>query len=271
MSSIGSISSSSAYSGSANSVQRQRPDPAKIADSVFAKLDTKGQGYLEAADLESAFSKISSASGSASASSSTSASASVDELFKKLDSNGDGKLTKSEFSAGLKKLSDELDSQFNASRTTNASAAHGPQGAHRPPPPPGGDQDGGVSKDQLTQMASDVSQTNSTAGAALTKVAENFAAADTNQDGKVSMQETVAYLEKSAAASATSSATAGTSSINASSSAASTDSNSDANANNSSKTDAAMFKKAMQLLHAYSDSFQLGSTQNTGSSVSVSA
>ncbi|MDO8652721.1 MAG: EF-hand domain-containing protein [Undibacterium sp.] len=268
MSSIGSISSSSAYSSSVSGVQRQRPDPAKIADSVFSKLDTKGQGYLEAADLESAFSKISSASASTS-----STSASADDLFKKLDSNGDGKVTKSEFSTGLKKLSDELDSQFNISRTTDATGTQGTQGTHRPPPPPDGDQDDGVSKDQLTQMASDVSKTNSTAGAALTKVAENFAAADTNQDGKVSMQETIDYLEKSTAASASGAATSSTSSINASASSASTDSSSDANSssNSSSKTDAAMFKKAMQLLHAYSDSFQLGGTQSAGSSVSVSA
>lgn len=292
MSSIGSIGNSSAYSNAASNVQRQRPDRSKIADEVFSKIDTKSQGYLEVSDLESAFSKISSGTSSSSATSGTSASnsanaASITDLFKKLDDNGDGKVTKSEFSDGLKKLSDQLDSQFNASRTTDATGTQANQGAQgakgAPPPPPGGDRDGdgdgsggGVSKDQLTKMASDVSKSNSTAGASLAKVAENFAAADTNEDGKVSIQETLAYMEKTAAASSSTGTTATSatgSTVNASSSSASTDSGADSansNGNGSSTSDAAIFKKVQQLLHAYADPLQIMDRQNS-SSISVSA
>jgi Ca2+-binding EF-hand superfamily protein len=294
MSSIGSIGNSSAYSNAASNVQRQRPDRSKIADEVFSKIDTKSQGYLEVSDLESAFSKISSDTSSSGTSSSANATnaASINDLFKKLDGDGDGKVTKSEFSDGLKKLSDQLDSQFNASRTIDATGTQANQGAQgakgAPPPPPGGggrgdgDGDGGgISQDQMTEMASDVSKTNSAAGASLAKVAENFEAADTNEDGKVSMQETLAYIEKTAAASnstgttATSSASAGTTSgtVNASSSSASTDSGADSsnsNGNGSSTSDAAIFKKVQQLLHAYADPFQIMDRQN-GSGISVSA
>lgn len=257
MSSIGSISNSSAYSSSASSVHRQRPDPSKIADNVFSKLDTKSQGYLEIADLESAFNTINSNSSTASSSTDNST---ADALFKKLDSDGDGKVTKSEFSTGLKKLSDELESQFNARRTTDASGSQGPQGADRPPPPPpNGDQDAGVSKTELTSMASDVSKSDRAAGANLTKVAEDFEAADTNQDGKVSLKETLAYIEKSAATSRASSTVS-------SASSASADSSSDS----ASNTDAALFKKVLQLLQAYADPFQLGDKSSSGSSISVS-
>ncbi|MFZ6749478.1 EF-hand domain-containing protein [Undibacterium sp. Ren11W] len=280
MSSIGSIGNSSAYSSSASNVQRQRPDRAKIADEVFSKIDTKSQGYLEVSDLESAFSKISAGTSSASDTATSSNAASVSDLFSKLDGDGDGKVTKNEFSSGLKKLSDALDSQFNASRTTDATGTQSSQaarGAHRPPPPSGGDHDdAGISQDQMKQMASDISKTNSAAGASLSKVAENFAAADTNEDGKVSMQETLAYLEKSTATattntSNTAASSASTSTVNKSASSASTDSNSDsASSNGNNSSDAAIFKKVQQLLHAYADPLQFMDKQNSGG-ISVSA
>jgi len=56
MSSIGSINSSM-MSGM---MRMQRPDPSKMTDSLFSKLDTSGKGYLEKSDLQSAFSNISS-------------------------------------------------------------------------------------------------------------------------------------------------------------------------------------------------------------------
>lgn len=261
---IGNIGSSSTYSGSASNVHRQRPDPSKIADNVFSKLDTKSQGYLEIADLESAFNTIS--SGTSGTTSSSTDNSTADALFKKLDSDGDGKVTKSEFSVGLKKLSDELESQFNARRITDATGNQGPQGANGPPPPPpDGEQNAGASKAQLAAIASDVSKTDSTAGANLTKVAANFEAADTNQDGKVSLKETLAYIEKTAATSAAS--TSSTSTVNSSTSSASADSSSDSTSN----TDAALFKKVLQLLQAYADPFQAGDKSSTGSSISVSA
>ncbi|MFZ6759013.1 EF-hand domain-containing protein [Undibacterium sp. Ji50W] len=277
MTSVSGVSGSSNYFSQASSgVQRHgRGDPAKIADSVFSKLDTKNQGYLEISDLETAFGNISDTSSSTTSSSTTStasstssagtsntsSSSTVNDLFKKLDSDGDGKVTKDEFSSGIKKLSDELESQFNARRTSGS----------RPPPPPDGGGgpggDGGLDKTQLTDLASKVGESNSSAGAALTQVAQNFEAADTNQDGKVSIQESIAYLEKTASTSSTASTgasttssssgtttsndstgtgtstgtTSGTSSTTASSGTDST----------SNTSDAAIFKKALQLLRAY--------------------
>ncbi|MBC3918693.1 EF-hand domain-containing protein [Undibacterium sp. CY18W] len=277
MTSVSGVSGSSNYYSQASSgVQRHgRGDPAKLADSVFSKLDTKNQGYLEISDLETAFGNISGTSSSTTSAtsstastgtSSTSNSSTVNDLFKKLDSDGDGKVTKDEFSSGIKKLSDELETQFNARRTS---------GARPPPPPDGGGQgeDGGLDKTQLTDLASKVGESNSSAGAALTQVAQNFEAADTNQDGKVSLQESIAYLEKTASASGTTStgtststsATASTTSTSASSGTSTSSDSTGTSATSgtsgttassstdstSSTSDAAIFKKALQLLRAY--------------------
>lgn len=291
MSSISGVSGSSgSYFPQTGGTQRRERDTSKIAENVFSKLDTKNQGYLEVSDLESAFGNIASSSststaGTASTSSSGSStssanasgnSASINDLFKKLDSDGDGKVTKSEFSDGIKKLGDALETQFNARRTRGAEGSRPP-----PPPPPGGGEGGdqGLDKTQLTDLSTEVGKTNSSAGAALSQVAQNFDAADTNQDGKVSLQETLAYLEKasttqtsSTSTTTSASATTSTSSSSATSSSDGTTSTSDGTTgsitgNGSTDTDAALFKKALQLLRAYSSP----STSASNQSISVSA
>ena len=63
----------------------QHQDPAKMAESLFAKLDTSGKGYIEKADLQTAFQSVSTLSG-----------ASADDVFASLDGNSDGKVTQEE-------------------------------------------------------------------------------------------------------------------------------------------------------------------------------
>lgn len=221
MSSISGISSTSAYSGNVSSVKRQRPDPAQMAEQAFAKLDTKGQGYLEVSDLESAFSNITSASGS-------DATSTANDLFKKLDTDSDGKVTKDEFSSGLKKLADDLESQFNQSRTSGVGQD---RGAPPPPPPSGTSSSSGT--DAVSSGSASVSATSSASDTSSTKTYE---AADTNQDGKVSQKEEEAYLLKLLEAKASASGDSGNQQAGA--------------ADNNSE--ATLFRKAIQLLQAYS-------------------
>ncbi|WP_460528260.1 EF-hand domain-containing protein [Chitinimonas naiadis] len=109
--------------------------------------------------------------------------------FSGFDSDGDGKLTQSEFSEGSKKLEEQLHSQFESMR-----AQGGPSGP--PPGPPPGGQGEGLDKDTITSLAKSTSSSNPTASSKLADLAENFDAADANEDGKVSIEELLAYEDK---------------------------------------------------------------------------
>lgn len=189
MSSISSVGSS-ATAQYASVGHHRRPDPSKMASDLFSKLDTKGQGYLEKSDLESALSSVSSGSGSSSAT--------ADQVFSALDSNGDGKVTQDEMSSSLQKLSEQLNSQFDQSRMSGAmGGGRGPDGD--------GDQDGGqgkdqgFTKDQLTSIASSTKGSN--LSQLMTNLANNFSAADSNGDGKITRDEAMSYQQSANGAS----------------------------------------------------------------------
>ena len=238
VSSIGSYSSASAMTHS-------RPDPAQMASKLFSKLDTKGQGFIEESDLQSAFNQaFSSATSGTSASTSTDSSASA--LFKALDGDSDGQLTESEFSSSIQKLADALDSQAFSSRMGGAHEAAG-----MPPPPPPED-DAGFTQDQLSSQLSEIGSTDSERSDLISKIVSNFDKADANGDGKVSMQEAMAY-DQSSQSRSTSSSTTDTST---------------ASTTSSSQSDAALMHKLMELARAYgpgSDAF------NSTSSLTVTA
>jgi len=221
----------------------KRPDPSKMVDNLFSKLDTTNKGYLNKSDLQSALSQLSASdTGSSSSSNSTNSSTTVDEIFKKLDSNSDDKITKDEMSSGMKKLADALDSQMNQMRM-NGNSGKGsrgtpPSGGMPPPPPSSGS--GSANSTSGTSSAS------STQSSSTTKIYES---ADTNQDGKVSAQEKLAYELKAQNSASTSS----------------TASDSSATSSTSTGSDARVMKQIMDLMHAYS-SFD-SSTNNSGFSV----
>jgi len=179
--SISSVSSNSLwsqyYSSSTSTSSSQKTGTSNLVDKLFSQLDTKGQGYLEVSDFESAFSQLSS---------STSDEASADEVFSSLDSDGDGKITKDEMSSNLEKLAETLNSQFDAMRV----------GSGMPPPPPpaggmGDEEDEGYSQDELSEIASSTDDSN--LSTLMSTLASNFDAADTNGDGKVNREEAMAY------------------------------------------------------------------------------
>lgn len=122
--------------------------------------------------------------------------------FSAADTNGDGKITHEEAEAYQKSIG-------ATSGTSQSQAAYGP-----PPPPPGGGQDAGLTKDQLTELASTTSD--SKLANLFSTLAANFSAADTNGDGKVTRDEAKAYQESQAstASSSNSSSTSTTSANN---------------------------------------------------------
>ena len=137
--------SSIGSNGMASMAGMQRPDPTRMASNVFSKLDTKGQGFIEESDLQSALSQLSSASASSTESDSAA-------LFKALDGDSDGKVTESEFSSSMQKLADALDNQAFGSRMAGAMPP--------PPPPPQGD-DAGFTQDELSSQLEDIGSTDS--------------------------------------------------------------------------------------------------------------
>ena len=247
MSSVSSISTSAAtnYTATSGAQRRHRPDPAKMAEDLFSQLDTSGKGYIDESDLASALSGVTSTSSAQTAGNSASAS----DIFNQLDSNGDGKITKDELSTGIAKLAESLDSQYDQSRV---------QGGMPPPPP---SDDTGFTKDELSSQLSAIGSSDPTRSSLISKIVANFDKADTNQDGKVSFQEAMAY-DQSSSTSASSSTASG-----AARAAANTTS---ATSTASEKTEAQIFRQIMDLMRSYGHDGQ--SSQSTLSSlISTSA
>lgn len=223
----------------------KRPDPTEMANDLFSKLDTSGQGYIEKADLQGAFDQASSkvnASGS---------STGADDLFSQLDTDGDGKITKQEFSDSVKKLAEELDQQFQSARMQGSMSqmdGMGGKPAGPPPgPPPGAGEDPGMTKEALASAAEEVSGSDSSLSSMLTDLVQNFDAADTNQDGKVTMQETLAYQQSQSTAGSGTSTTA-------------TSENTGATASSSDSFEAKLMMQIMGLAQSYGIGQEGGST-----------
>ena len=159
------------------------------ASYLFSKIDTSSKGYIEEDDLVSAFSSVTSTSDT-----------SASDVFTQLDSDSDGKVTESEFSSALQALAETLDTQFNQARM---------DGAMPPPPPPpsGSTDDSGFTEDELTSQLEEIGDTDSARSTLISTILENFSAADTNSDGKVSNSEAITYAETSSASTTTESAT----------------------------------------------------------------
>lgn len=280
-----SIGSTSSYASNINQMARPpRLDPSKMAEKLFSQLDTQNKGYLDTADFANALQGLSSKTSTSStttastsgtgltaSSTNTNTSVSADQVLSALDTNGDGKVTKDEMSSNLKKMAAELDSQFNAMRMAQA----GGQAGGMPPPPPresdrDRDNDAGMSKDQLTQVAS--TTTDSKLAALTSKMASNFDAADTNGDGKVSRTEAMTYDQKTQSTSSTASTSKTTSTA-----ATSTDSTT-ATDSSKSESETLVFKRILDLMKQYRDQATAGvsiavaaDTQNTRTRLSALA
>lgn len=177
------VSSMGSFSSQATAILA-RPDPTQVASKLFPKLASKGQGYIEEGDLQSAFSQVLAASSQSSSSASSDASA----LFKALDADSNGLLTESEFSGSVKKLAEALESQAFDGRMGG-----GPQGAGGMPPPALPEDDAGLTKDPLTSPLSEIGSSDSQCSGRISRIVSNFDKADTNGDGKVRAQEAMAY------------------------------------------------------------------------------
>ena len=246
---ISGIGSTGAAAGMTQGIRhghRPRPDPSQLANDLFSKLDTKGQGFLQQADLETAFSNAAAAGGS-----SATDKAGADAVFKALDSNGDGKLTKQEMTDSVKNIFSQIDGARGHQRIGGDSDGDG-DGSRGSASSVGGAAKAGLTKDQLTSAANALSSSDSKLASLMSSLASNFSAADTNGDGQVSAAEARAYAQSQQTTAAP--AASGTSGNPTSSS-------------NGGESDHKLMHQIMQLAHAYSGS----STVSAGTTVSATA
>lgn len=234
----------------------------KMVDDLFTKADTDSNGSIDKTELQAVFDQVASSDATSETSSST---ASVDEIFKAFDSNSDNLLTKQEMTEGLQRLAAEFESQFG-----NVNVGSMPPPPPPPPPASGGTDDSdGLSKTELTAAADEASQSGSPLASSLNQLVESFDEADTNQDGKVSIQEAMAFQAKMDSSSATSDTSSSTSTASAS------DTSSSTSASSSSQDDASssviFMKRIGQLLLAYGGINQDFGLSDSTTSLSVMA
>jgi Ca2+-binding EF-hand superfamily protein len=179
----------SSLSGSMNMPQSmfgmRRPSPEEAAQQLFSELDTSGQGYIELSDLETAFQNVSSVS---SASSAEADESDLEELFSQLDSDGDGKITEQEFTDSLARIDQQMNELFAQMRQQETMGNMPP-----PPPPPGNDQ--GFTAEELAAQLEEIGDSDSERSTLIQSIIDNFEEADGDGDGKVNMQEAMAYGE----------------------------------------------------------------------------
>lgn len=147
--------------------------------------------------------------------------------FDTADTNSDGKVSFAEAQAYDQSTSST--SSTSASSTTASAST-----------------DAGFTVDELTQQLSDIGTSDSARSDLINRIVNNFAAADTNADGKVSNSEAMAYDQSSA-----------------SSTASATDS--------TTSSDLAIMKRIMELMNAYALTSSTDSDNSAASTLSVSA
>jgi len=84
------------------------------SESLFNKLDTKKQGYVDQSDLAAAL-------GTDDTDSTANADDAAD-ILKQIDGDNDGKITKSELSTAISKVADELNAQYDSGRVDKSQA-----------------------------------------------------------------------------------------------------------------------------------------------------
>jgi Ca2+-binding EF-hand superfamily protein len=286
MSSISSVSSNNAWMQAQMWTRPTAAQQAKQADEAFSKIDSSGQGSFDIAGLTTAVNNALSASQNKNQTSFSSSD--IQSAFSKMDSDGDGKVTKQEFTSTMSQLrgrhhhqEDESTQSTDSSSDSNGmnmQSMGGMQamGGMPPPHPPGGspgDQssDEGFTADELKAQLQDIGTSDSKRSTLINKVLNDFSAADTDGNGKVSFAEAMALDKSSSSSSASATSTTATSSsttASTSSQLASATSNSSATAEQLQQR---LMRQIMKMMEAYGADSLSQSASSSTSQLSVTA
>lgn len=154
----------------------------QMQEKMFKAMDTNGDGKVDKNEM-SAFQKNQQANG-------MQGGPSVDEIFKKSDSNSDGGITLQEMQDSMAKIAQQM-MQSQASPSASGGADSNSSSDLKDKVFKTGDQngDGSISKDELSKLLSNSSQSNTTAD-------DLMNALDTNKDGSISKSESDAAVDK---------------------------------------------------------------------------
>jgi len=149
-------------------------------NQMFKKLDTNGDGKIDKNENDAAISQMK--NGSATNGANSAHASKMDEFFKKADSNGDGSLDKNEFTTAVSNMKPPQGQEGMSPPGAGGAPPAGVSGGF--PPGAGGAPHSGKGGAK-----------GSSASSSSTKI---YDPADTNQDGKVSMEERTAYIKSQA-------------------------------------------------------------------------
>lgn len=231
-----SATSASNNSNSTNNVAAAGQGPRDGKD-LFAKVDTNGDGSIDAAESQVLSDKVKSETGK-----------DTSDMFAKLDKDGDGKLSKTEFDAGKPPRPPQ---GAGGPQGAQGGPQGGPQGAGGPPPAGGPREGAGKTKGSSSASSG------------------SFDPLDTNQDGTVSeLERLVAQISTAASSSSSSSSnSSGSGSANTSSSSSSaTDNGNQARSTSLHDNANSKFNQFVQQLYQ-----QISASYANSSSVSLSA
>lgn len=186
-----------------------------LASNIFSKLDTSNSGAISQADFTSAMSELAGDDSD------------VSSLVSSVDSDSDGQITESELTTGIENLLSHLTSSSSSASNRMPPPPPGggmggmqgmgggmqSMGGMPPPPPPSGEgEDEGVTADQASEIAN--STGDEKLSEIMSEISENFDEIDTDSDGKVTIEEAMAYHEsqKTAYSSSTESSSSSSSS-----------------------------------------------------------
>jgi Ca2+-binding EF-hand superfamily protein len=181
-----------------NTYGMKKPDPEEAAQRLFEQLDSTGQGYIEKSDLVSALEKVSSSS---EASNLDTDEADLDELFSQMDTDGDGKVTEEELTNSFILLDEQINDLFSQMRMNEAMGEMQPP----PPPPPEGTEgtnNAGFTIEELTAQLEEIGDSDSQRATLIENIIANFDEADTDGDGRVNLEEAMAFDQNGGSTSA---------------------------------------------------------------------
>jgi len=167
------ISSNSLYGASSyatygSSTSSSSSLGSQFAEALLTSMDSDGSGSVDSTEFSSTALALSISDESA-----------ISSAFSSLDSDGDGTISE-----------EELSTLFSEESTRLVGGMPPP-----PPPPRSPEEDTGYTAEELTAMAEESTSTDSNLASLLASIVENFDAADTDGDGKVTSAEAMAYQQ----------------------------------------------------------------------------